>query len=63
MVEETLIFIDEGFLSQLSKHLGKGGYERKRDSKFSVSHHLIDCCKETFYLNKKHFEEAKLEKQ
>lgn len=38
-------------------------YERKRDSKFSVSHHLIDCCKETFYLNKKHFEEAKLEQR
>jgi len=27
-------------------------YERKRDSKFSVSHHLIDCCKEVEYLKK-----------
>ncbi len=26
MLEETLVFIDEGFLSKLSKHLGKGNY-------------------------------------
>ncbi len=25
-MEETLVFIDEGFLSQLSKHFGKGNY-------------------------------------
>lgn len=34
-------------------------YERKRASKFSVSHHLIDCCENTFYLTKQDFEEAK----
>ncbi len=28
-------------------------YEKKRKSKFSVSHHLIDSCKNTFYLSKK----------
>jgi len=33
-------------------------YERKRNSKFSVSHHLIDCCEDTFYLTKKDFEES-----
>ncbi|MBL7148402.1 MAG: NYN domain-containing protein [Nanoarchaeota archaeon] len=33
-------------------------YERKRKSKFSVSHHLIDCCEDTFYISKKDFEEA-----
>jgi uncharacterized LabA/DUF88 family protein len=33
-------------------------YERKRNSKFSVSHHLIDCCENTFYLNKQDFKEA-----
>ena len=34
-------------------------YERKRNSKFSVSHHLIDCCENTYYLTKKDFEESK----
>lgn len=38
-------------------------YEKKRNSKFSVSHHLIDCCENAFYLNKKDFEEAKLEQK
>lgn len=37
-------------------------YERKRESKFSVSHHLIDCCEDTSYITKQDFEEAKLEK-
>ena len=26
MVEETLVFIDEGFLAKLSKHFGEGEY-------------------------------------
>ena len=30
-------------------------YERKRDSKFSISHHLIDCCKNVSFLNKEDF--------
>jgi uncharacterized LabA/DUF88 family protein len=34
-------------------------YEKKRHSKFSVSHHLIDCCENTTYITKKDFEEAK----
>lgn len=43
-MEETLVFIDEGFLS-----------------KFSVSHHLIDCCANTSYLTKQDFLNSKLE--
>ena len=38
-------------------------YEKKRVSKFSVSHHLIDCCKKVSYLTKKDFEEAMLEEK
>ena len=34
-------------------------YEKKRDSKFSVSHHLIDSREEVYYLTKQDFEEAK----
>ena len=30
-------------------------YEKKRNSKFSVSHHLIDSCKEVYYLTKQDF--------
>ncbi len=30
-------------------------YERKRNSKFSISHHLIDCCKNVYFLNKEDF--------
>ena len=30
-------------------------YEKKRDSKFSVSHHLIDCCRKVYFLNKEDF--------
>ena len=37
-------------------------YERKRKSQFSVSHHLIDCCKGVYYLTKKDFEDTKLKK-
>jgi len=33
-------------------------YERKRKSKFSVSHHLIDCCENTFYLTKSDFDNS-----
>ena len=35
-------------------------YEKKRKSRFSVSHHLIDSCKKIYYLSKKDFLEAKL---
>lgn len=35
-------------------------YERKRHSKFSVSHHLIDCCEDTFYLTKQDFDGSRL---
>ena len=35
-------------------------YERKRDSKFSVSHHLIDCCKNVSYLTKQDFVNSNL---
>lgn len=38
-------------------------YERKRNSKFSVSHHLIDCCEDTFYIIREDFEKAKFEKE
>lgn len=31
-------------------------YDRKRNSKFSVSHHLIDSCENTFYLRREDFE-------
>lgn len=34
-------------------------YDRKRNSKFSISHHLIDCCNNTFYLRKEDFKEVK----
>ena len=34
-------------------------YEKKRSSKFSVSHHLIDCCNDIVYITKNDFEEAK----
>lgn len=37
-------------------------YEKQRESKFSVSHHLIDCCEDTFYLSKQDFDIAKLDK-
>ena len=37
-------------------------YERKRNSKFSVSHHLIDCCKNVNYLKKEDFDACKLNK-
>ena len=35
-------------------------YERKRHSKFSVSHHLIDCCKNISYLTKNDFTDVSL---
>lgn len=35
-------------------------YERKRDSKFSVSHHLIDCCSKYIQLTKEDFINAPL---
>ncbi len=35
-------------------------YEKKRASKFSVSHHLIDSCESSYYLTKKDFENSKL---
>jgi uncharacterized LabA/DUF88 family protein len=34
-------------------------YEKQRNSKFSVSHHLIDCCTNVSYLNKEDFEKNK----
>lgn len=34
-------------------------YEKKRNSKFSISHHLIDSCKNVYYLNKQYFEESR----
>jgi uncharacterized LabA/DUF88 family protein len=37
-------------------------YEKKRNSKFSISHHLIDSCKNTFYLNKEDLKNSKLNK-
>lgn len=37
-------------------------YEKKRKSKFSVSHHLIDCCKNIYYLTKKDFKDCTLKK-
>ena len=37
-------------------------YEKKRGSQFSVSHHLIDCCKDVYYLTKDDFENARLMK-
>lgn len=30
-------------------------YEKKRKSKFSVSHHLIDCCDRIYYITKEDF--------
>ncbi len=36
-------------------------YEKKRKSKFSVSHHLIDCCENVNYLTKKDLEDAQME--
>jgi len=38
-------------------------YEKKRKSKFSVSHHLIDCCKEVYYLSEKDFKDSQLNKE
>lgn len=38
-------------------------YEKKRNSKFSVSHHLIDCCKNIEYLTKQDFLDAPLNKK
>lgn len=37
-------------------------YEKKRRSKFSVSHHLIDCCKNIYYITKKDFKACMLKK-
>jgi uncharacterized LabA/DUF88 family protein len=37
-------------------------YEKKRDSKFSTSHHLIDCCKCVKYLKKDDFDLCPLNK-
>ncbi len=37
-------------------------YERKRESKFSTSHHLIDCCKQIRYLTKNDFDSCPLNK-
>jgi len=37
-------------------------YEKKRKSKFSVSHHLIDCCKNIYYITKKDFKACTLKK-
>jgi len=37
-------------------------YEKKRNNKFSVSHHLIDCCKKVYYITKKDFKESELKK-
>ena len=34
-------------------------YEKARKSKFSISHHLIDCCEDTFYITKNDFEKSK----
>jgi uncharacterized LabA/DUF88 family protein len=34
-------------------------YERKRDTDFSRSHHLIDACDRTYYLNKEDFKKSK----
>jgi len=30
---------------------------------FSVSHHLIDCCKEVYYLSEKDFKDSQLNKE
>jgi len=35
-------------------------YEKKRNSKFSVSHHLIDPCNNIYYITKEDFNESKL---
>lgn len=37
-------------------------YEKKRSGKFSVSHHLIDCCESVYYLTKKDFEKNRMKK-
>lgn len=64
-----LIACDSDFVPVIEMLKGKGievilasYYERKRDTAFSRSHHLIDCCSEYIPLTKKDFIKASLDR-
>lgn len=64
-----LIACDSDFVPVIGMLINKGidvilcsYYERKRDTEFSRSHHLIDACTKFVQLSAKDFEEAKFDK-
>lgn len=53
-MDKTLVFVDDGFLSKLSKYFGDG------NARFSTSNELIQSVHKYVLLQKKGFEVAKL---
>lgn len=64
-MEETLVFIDEGFLSKLSKYFGKGNYLKFNKIAFakSISKKQNLFCKKIYYYTAPPFQSEKPSKE